>query len=359
MAPMMEDVENCNVCNLQVLEKDQALQCDGWCKKWHHSKCIDIESKKYKKIQELSDIVKWFCHSCAINIDKLILSKPDMDDFMNVKDTVNKLMTIVKGVVSDNVLLNQRMDFLSGTADLTGSDNVRLDSNPNLCLAGDELRLSANAVNSKKMCENKEPSIASVWDKLPPVEDKRLNESDFPDLTIDSEQEWETQNRRKRNKTNFVRNSNKDSETSKPKTKYEGSNGIRGKDDQTRPIILRNRAQLRTRPKSNFLLGKGTGNNVKNLKSVEKYVSLFVSRLDPEVTEDDITEYLKNSKNVNYTVEKLNAKHPTYSSFKVGIPASLEQEIFNESFWPTGALVGYFVTRRPLNSKDNYQGTGS
>ena len=75
------------------------------------------------------------------------------------------------------------------------------------------------------------------------------------------------------------------------------------------------------------------------LNVVQKMNFLFISRLDPDIETNDILEYLQDRKAGSYQIEKLKAKYPNYSSFKIGVPASLIDEVFSSSFWPSGVLV--------------------
>lgn len=64
MAPG-DDILVCPVCNVNVSDNDNGLQCDAFCNKWHHASCVDVNNKNYKKITELGDSVKWICVICA------------------------------------------------------------------------------------------------------------------------------------------------------------------------------------------------------------------------------------------------------------------------------------------------------
>lgn len=97
--------------------------------------------------------------------------------------------------------------------------------------------------------------------------------------------------------------------------------------------------------RKDFITGK---RNNKKLVTVEKNNFLFVSRLDEATECSDILDYLKEFKDANYHVEKLKTKFSGYSSFKIGIPDSLINEIFVPEFWPEGSLVAKF--KFPTNS---------
>lgn len=102
--------------------------------------------------------------------------------------------------------------------------------------------------------------------------------------------------------------------------------------------------------KHNFITGSSDKNT---LGTVEKLCFLFVSRLNPNMETNSVLDYLKEFKPAEYQVEKLSTKFPTYSSFKVGIPISLYDEIYLSDFWPLGTFISkYRFPKNTLNYKD-------
>ncbi|KAG8258603.1 hypothetical protein J6590_027695 [Homalodisca vitripennis] len=51
-----EDNSICPKCKTIVEDAEEGLQCDAFCDKLHHIKCVNINSKEYKKIKELGDV---------------------------------------------------------------------------------------------------------------------------------------------------------------------------------------------------------------------------------------------------------------------------------------------------------------
>lgn len=100
-----------------------------------------------------------------------------------------------------------------------------------------------------------------------------------------------------------------------------------------------------------------TGTSDKNkLATVEKINFLFVSRLDPSMECKDVLEYLNDFKMANYQVEKLKSKYSGYSSFKIGVPISLINEVYSSDFWPKGAFISKFrFPKSSLNSLEEKQ----
>jgi hypothetical protein len=80
---------------------------------------------------------------------------------------------------------------------------------------------------------------------------------------------------------------------------------------------------------------RGTKHGITRLKAAEGSAWLYIGRLSPDTTEEDILEYLSES-GVEGTIhcdmvsEKINSK-----AFKIGIPMHELERIHNSSFWPS------------------------
>ena len=111
------------------------------------------------------------------------------------------------------------------------------------------------------------------------------------------------------------------------------------------------KSKRKRRPKS----GKKV-TSLKVIKPLSKLADIFISRLDPETTEDQFTALVESQfGNANSIVcKKLKTKFDSYSSFHV----SFQGDIFSEALllgnWPAGALVKRFYASatRIDNKKD-------
>ncbi|PSN29806.1 hypothetical protein C0J52_27295 [Blattella germanica] len=98
-----------------------------------------------------------------------------------------------------------------------------------------------------------------------------------------------------------------------------------------------------------FITGNAGGGK---LGVVEILYFLFVSRQNPEMECCHVLEYLNERKPGKYEVEKLKTKYPNYSSFKVGVPSVLIDEIYSPDFWPSGAFISkFYFPKDSLNYK--------
>lgn len=69
----------CGKCVMPVTREDNALSCES-CKKWFHCGCLKIHVNKYKKIQEVKDLVRWFCHDCDGKVMSAIRKIKELED---------------------------------------------------------------------------------------------------------------------------------------------------------------------------------------------------------------------------------------------------------------------------------------
>ena len=59
-----EETANCPICDKDVCETDNAIQCET-CMNWFHIKCQDVSQKKYKFLMSKDGQgLHWFCKIC-------------------------------------------------------------------------------------------------------------------------------------------------------------------------------------------------------------------------------------------------------------------------------------------------------
>ena len=114
--------------------------------------------------------------------------------------------------------------------------------------------------------------------------------------------------------------------------------------------------EVKSKRKRTPKLGKKEVICLKVIKPLSKPADIFISRLDPETTEDQLTAFVESQfGNANSMVcKKLKTKFDSYSSFHV----LFQRVIFSEALlldnWPAGALVKRFYASatRIDNKKD-------
>ena len=73
---------------------------------------------------------------------------------------------------------------------------------------------------------------------------------------------------------------------------------------------------------------------------------LFVTRLQPETTVNDVIKHIQTFSDVNTTCEKLVTKYDTYASFCITLPRSKIDILLSADKWPENVLVRKFYQRK-------------
>lgn len=96
----------------------------------------------------------------------------------------------------------------------------------------------------------------------------------------------------------------------------------------------------------------GNSSSVPILSAVPKPACIFVSRLAPSTTADDVSKYIASKCNVplneGYSCVHLNsaADNRFVSSFKIFVDNKLAESLTQMAFWPAGSIVHEFVARK-------------
>ena len=104
----------------------------------------------------------------------------------------------------------------------------------------------------------------------------------------------------------------------------------------------RNRRRRRRRPlKTGQLINNGE-NQVPNIVGIKrtKTAELFVTRLSPDCTEDDLKSYILANLNLDATVNKINTARNAelYSSFHISCVCNDPKVFYDEKLWPEHVL---------------------
>jgi len=93
-------------------------------------------------------------------------------------------------------------------------------------------------------------------------------------------------------------------------------------------------------------LGKRLSSSIKTVAPLHKPAEVFLSRLSPETSEENLVTYVNSQfKSVtNVTCNKLNTKYPDYSSFKLSIHGISFKDSVDPDNWPQGTLVKRFFS---------------
>jgi hypothetical protein len=71
---------------------------------------------------------------------------------------------------------------------------------------------------------------------------------------------------------------------------------------------------------------------------------IFVTRLDPGTTSRQLELHLRKEAGLNTRPEKLNTRHPSYSSFYIPSDRNLRNTLLDASLWPEGARIKLYFS---------------
>ena len=166
-------------------------------------------------------------------------------------------------------------------------------------------------------------------------------------------------------KENKTRNKNKNRKKNANKGKAKVSNNKNSKsvtmpDKQsnevkftTTPIVMSKQDSdedgefklvVRKRQRSKTTI-RGTGSNT-NLEGSRIYSHFHIFNLAPKTTTEDVLEHLKNNSIANAKCEAMKSRRPEeYSSFKISVLMTDEENVRKPDFWPKGVCLNRFLTK--------------
>ena len=112
------------------------------------------------------------------------------------------------------------------------------------------------------------------------------------------------------------------------------------KENQFKLVVSRNKR----RPKKVIYGTSGTGGH--QLRIQNRRLSIFLSRLMPDMEEEEVKQYVNSEFLVDFTCEKLQTRYDSYSSFKVEGFCDNVDMFYDASKWPKGVLVRKYFTPR-------------
>lgn len=87
-------------------------------------------------------------------------------------------------------------------------------------------------------------------------------------------------------------------------------------------------------------------NTTATIKGAVNLSHLHVYNLDPKLTIDDVSGYLKSKSIDEVQCEQLKNKYPErYSPFRVSFPSRYFEKVMKPDFWPQDACVNRFLFR--------------
>jgi hypothetical protein len=327
----------CSVCKSALRSRDKRVKCDGRCQNWHHISCVNLSTSEHQKILDLGCKIKWFCEVCDDGVTKFVSRFEDFEELFNLNSNLKSLFSRLDSVIIDNTLIHSKLDNLTKV-------------NNRLC---QKLDCQINDLDS---CSNI-PQVSTVIQPSPAISASASTEISLHHVEIPGiSPTFPTANPAK---------------TSKPSPRLAGSEERGTGPEKTSPLHLPSQRQsdvclFTSKPPLTYaaaskkpskpkpIIGKKLESSEESLglRSVEPKLTLFISRIHPEVTEDKVKDYLVESGITQSEIEcaKLNSRYNSYQSFKVALPRRLSDTVLQADFWPAGTLVREFINKRKPNS---------
>ena len=109
-------------------------------------------------------------------------------------------------------------------------------------------------------------------------------------------------------------------------------------------------------------IGKKTTSSLKAVKPLHKALDIFVTRLHPSTSEEEIAQFVKSqfvdAKEVSCS--SLKTRHNSYASFKISFSGVLFKNCLDAENWPEGVLVKrYYPPNSEKVNSDTYAESGS
>lgn len=93
------------------------------------------------------------------------------------------------------------------------------------------------------------------------------------------------------------------------------------------------------------ILGKKSHDN-SSIKAVSRYLDVFIGRVDPGVTVDDLIEYIRKTFNIAVVnIVQLEIRSDNFIAFKVTVKAVEREKLFNADLWPEDLIVDKFYNK--------------
>lgn len=374
MAPVKQQLK-CRCCFKNVTKTSKALFCQGKCKLWFHNTCVGITNDEYQLFLDLNTKAVFMCEECrldngAISAASQVSKETDNKlevcmDCAGCLDHIKILTDQIYELTSNQKQMSSLIDNLkSANQQLSSALHNQGEALSDLMLSRDNKVSFASKVKfdkDKLFISNYVPKSTDLVTSPRPVVTRpmpNLGQSTSASTPMLADVGLHA-NTEKMNSSNHALSgqSLQQPEMTNCNLGLEEEDFSVVKSRKERRVERKRehpKMELQPKPtqkrrKLTFITGKSTTGN-HNLTISDRKIFLFVSRLSPETECDDLQSFLKMQKDSDYLVEKLTAKFPKlYSSFKIGIPASMYQDVFSADFWPNNVFVSKFFSKRANN----------
>ena len=374
----MASVNNLIKCSLNEHCKfkngnNNVVKCCGPCEKLFHDCCVNLKDVTAIDLNNNIPGLTWNCVNCykLINNKLIILNK-----ISSLKDDMNLLF---------NKFFELKIDFdsICENTDIEVSVNQPVLDNHNISTTTKSSKRknpSISPIPSPKRANNNSFEYAIVHNdndtydindsvgNITIIENKNNNNlSDNNDKLLNNKNKNKKnpnnnniKNNKNNNKYNKHKNKNNNNSTNNNNNNKNNNNSNDGITSDIpnipRAINFPSENDLHLPGSSNsFFISNNEAsisavNSLFTLKAVPKLKHLFVSRLDPSHSCDDIVSYIKNvfsfQADAYIKCHKFKNERNTYSSFKISVRSDIFDGINKPNFWPKNAFIKEFTDNR-------------
>ena len=320
----------CGDCQKPIDSEEAAVGCEGMCNLWFHKECTGISAGDYSALKKPRCSLIWMCKVCRQDI---LIYKNGKEELTAIRMELQEMRETIRYTISSEIQKAWKIGM------------------------EEKARASSSIETTVEECVEVIPPTRQNTKKVEQISEVKpeANTSE----TNNGMQSHEKHNEMERT-TMIVREENmksgRDGEMIEESGRHSGQflpedeAGVEGEWKQQR-----NRRRLKATKggevdqvqKKEKIRGTREGDG--KLKAAESSVWIYVGRLDPETTKEDIQEYLLENGIAGRTSCTMVSNTDTSRAYKIGIPLREKDKVYDESFWPTN------VTCRPFRAPWRYR----
>lgn len=344
----------CDKCSQSVSRYDDSIICTApLCAQSFHTKCVKISEELLVDLKTTGKVKTWRCDMCEKPPQSAVQKKTALieqiavsinnDSLKNIEDiTTSKIKQAINSITEEvinvlraeiNMLHSNNCNFSEEIAKLRSEISKLQLENCDLKNEITNLKINSSlAIGDKSVLKDEVNSRSSKTDT------KTTNRIKIPEMHSPKNYAQKNTNNTglnaKKKYTEVLKNNNISNSTYLDFTPHEN---INSSEEAGFQVV---RPRRKTSNKNKTITGSATNSNI---KAITKYSYLYVTRLEKDVTSENIINYLKELEFNDVICDKMNSKRPDiYSSFRIGVPAPILDKLKDCKIWPVGTYVNTF-----------------
>lgn len=321
----------CVKCESEVeITKDKILRCGTkWCNNVLHYVCSAFKPTELKFVEANRDVV-WFCEGC---LARHTSEQPGTAGGPSSSSLVSE------NVISTIQRVDQNFEMV---VSLIKELELKIDKQ-NTIISKLELKLSEKQTKSEGYEEPVKPPLQETTAAVTIKRNRPITRSWSTTTPIDGDdrQQAVAAISKNTNTNNDKQQQSYSAVVGNKKTNTDMAKGIAPPAGDTRSTDGFTDVKHKRRK---MIRGSRTENA--SISAVESRKWIFVSRLQKHTTEEDLKSYLTENNIEIISCDKLVIRSDQIAAFKIGIPASLEENIYRSDLWPINTIVRPYINFR-------------